>query len=322
MYPYSNNMTIYSCNNCNYTTTKSSNYTKHTNTNKHINNINIHRKDNKNDNTQLSSHYPSLTPINPDKPSLTPNVANNVNITQYECNYCKITFKSRKHIIRHQIKSCIEIPDKIKNRLIIKHNSNPKTKNKIPLVETVQKANKVVNYNNMGTINNINVNIKPMGEESIDHITDERLNEIIKADNDIMLLLKNDMALNPSNNNVYLNIRTKMLFYVDKDNKIRVTKISKYNSEFCYMWMNKINQIIKDNPDRFGDINIKRFEDTYDIYTCKITNETFDEMDYIEKQHHELINKFFEDLVMVNLNNNIQSKSLLEQHSPDFNKLT
>jgi hypothetical protein len=80
--------------------------------------------------------------------------------------------------------------------------------------------------------------------------------------------------------------------------------------------------MIKDNPERFGDINIKRFEDTYDIYTCKITEDNFDEMEYIESQHHELIKKFFEDLVMVNLNNNIQSKTLLEQHSPDFNKLT
>jgi hypothetical protein len=206
--------------------------------------------------------------------------------------------------------------------LIIKHNSNPKTKNKIPLVETVQKANKIVNYNNLGTINNINVNIKPMGEESIEHISYEKLNEIIKADHDMILLLKKAMSLDPSNNNVYLNLRSKMLFYVDKDNKIRVTKISQYNAEFCYTWMNKINKMIKDNPDRFGDINIKRFEDTYDIYTCKITEDNFDEMEYIESQHHELIKKFFEDLVMVNLNNNIQSKSLLEQHSPDFNKLT
>mgnify|MGYP000630983611 CR=1 FL=1 len=316
-------MTIYSCNKCNYTTTKSSNYTKHINTNKHINNINIHRIDNSiNGNTIFHNNLKISSNKNKNREFSIMEWHNSVNIYTNQCKYCLKNFKNQNSIKYHYIHTCIEIPDKIKNRLIIKHNNHKSTKHKIPLVETVQKANKIVNYNNMGTINNINVNIKPMGEESIEHITDERLNEIIKADHNMMLLLKNDMALNPSNNNVYLNIRTKMLFYVDKDNKIRVTKISKYNTEFCYMWMNKINKIIQDSPDKFGDINIKRFEDTYDIYTCKITNENFDEMDYIEKQHHELINKFFEDLVMVNLNNNIQSKSLLEQHSPDFNKLT
>jgi hypothetical protein len=312
-------MTNYKCNICNYTTNKSSNYTKHLKTNKHLNNINNTYNNNI---YKVSPDNSPLLPITPDNSPLLPKVVNNDNSPDYLCDYCKTNFKSSKHIIRHQIKSCLHIPDKIKNRLIIKHNSNPKTKNKIPLVETVQNANKIINNNNLGTINNINITLNPMGEETIDHIPDEELNEILKADHNMMYQLKNAMALVPANNNVYLNLRTKMLFYIDKHGEIRVTKISQYNAEFCYMWMNKINKLIQDNPERFGDINIKRFEDTYDIYSCRITQDNFDEIEHIEKSHHELINKFFEDLVMVNLNNNIKAKSLLSQHSPDFNKLT
>jgi hypothetical protein len=54
--------------------------------------------------------------------------------SNYVCEYCGLKFNSNKHINRHYIKACIHIPDKIKNRLIIKHNSNPRTKNKLPLV--------------------------------------------------------------------------------------------------------------------------------------------------------------------------------------------
>jgi hypothetical protein len=316
---------MYKCNYCNYTTNIVCNYKKHLLCKKHINNVNIYKIDNTinepnilHNNLKISSNIQKNTKIH----IIDDQSNDNDIIDNNKCKYCLKTFKNPNSIKYHYLQTCIEIPDKIKNRLIIKHNKHKSTKNKIPLVETVQKANKIVNYNNLGTINNINVNIKPMGEESIEHISYEKLNEIIKADYDMMLLLKNAMSLDPSNNNVYLNLRTKMLFYVDKDNKIRVTKISQYNAEFCYTWMNKISKMIKDNPERFGDINIKRFEDTYDIYTCKITEDNFDEMEYIESQHHELIKKFFEDLVMVNLNNNIQSKTLLEQHSPDFNKLT
>jgi hypothetical protein len=319
-------MTIYKCNLCNYITSKSSHYTKHLKTKKHLNNLN-NTDDTHNTydniifhkNPQISTNiYKNLqfSIIDEQKGAISTNINDN------KCKYCLKIFKSSNSMKYHYLRTCLEIPDKIKNRLIIKHNNHKSTKHKLPLVETVQNANKIINNNNLGTINNINITLNPMGEETIDHIPDDELKEILKADHNMMYQLKNAMSLDQSNNNVYLNLRTKMLFYIDKDNKIRVTKISKYNSEFCYTWMNKINKMIKENPERFGDINIKRFEDTYDIYTCRITQENFDEMDYIEKQHQELLNKFFEDLIMVNLNNNIQSKSLLEQHSPDFNKLT
>jgi hypothetical protein len=319
-------MTMYKCNICNYNTKRMNDYTKHLKTNKHLNNIN-NTYNNNNDNTNIIIHKnPQISTNISKNPQFSiigdEKGVNSTNINDNKCKYCSKIFKSNSSMKYHYLKTCLEIPDKIKNRLIIKHNNHKSTKHKLPLVETVQNANKIINNNNLGTINNINITLNPMGEETIDHIPDEELNEILKADHNMMYQLKNAMALVPANNNVYLNLRTKMLFYIDKNNEIRVTKISQYNAEFCYMWMNKINKLIQDNPERFGDINIKRFEDTYDIYSCRITQDNFDEIEHIEKSHHELINKFFEDLIMVNLNNNIQSKSLLTQHSPDFNRLT
>ena len=62
------------------------------------------------------------------------NVKNTDNDNDCVCEYCNKSFKHVRSINYHYIHTCIHIPDKIKNRLIIKHNSNKNTKTKLPLV--------------------------------------------------------------------------------------------------------------------------------------------------------------------------------------------
>ena len=149
-------MTIFNCNICNYTTSKSSNYTKHIKTKKHLSNVNSHSIDN-----HMSASYEYLQiPANTCKYLQTTECnlnSNNLIDTSTICSYCNTSFNSNKNMFNHYIKACIHIPDKIKNRLIIKHNSNPRTKTKLPLVETIIKENKIItnNPNNSNNTNNI-----------------------------------------------------------------------------------------------------------------------------------------------------------------------
>jgi hypothetical protein len=62
------------------------------------------------------------------------NVSNNSNIINddcIKCEYCNKKFALLRTLHKHHLKSCIKIPDEFRNRLIIKHNKNPRTKIKL-----------------------------------------------------------------------------------------------------------------------------------------------------------------------------------------------
>jgi hypothetical protein len=248
-------------------------------------------------------------------------------------------------MFNHYIKACIHIPDKIKNRLIIKHNSNPRTKTKLPLVETVIKENKIItnnpnnshNTNNVigntlntnshnNTVNNIQNNnnsfiLNPFGKETLDHISDEDLNEIISSPDNIIGLFKEKLDLIPENNNSYVDTRRSLAFYHDKENNIKIDRLHDYLVKFCDMYMEVLKKMTEDTPERFNRIKKLVFEDTYNIYFCVINKDNFDDMEYIEQKHRELTSIFNAKLKVALLNSNMKSKANLTNISKDFNKI-
>lgn len=328
---------MYDCKYCNYKTEFKQNYIKHLNTKKHLKRKIEHKDSLENTNSKIYPILPDFTRIYPQIParfqksikqrSITPNVMENEDKNLY-CEYCFKTFLTNKHITSHHIKSCLLIPDVIKNKLILKHNSNPRTQNKIPMVDIIQKPNKIINnmYTNNGNINNVNsttitnIKLNPFGEESIDHISDEKLNEIIKADSEIMYLLCQEISKVDANHNAYIDTRKNLAYFIDKNSDIKITRIKTYITQFCNLWMEKMKLLQQLYPSKFTSHNKLLFNDTYDMYTCKITKDTMDDMEYIEKHHKELLNKYTDDVNIALINTNKKSKELLELVKQDFNK--
>lgn len=148
------------------------------------------------------------------------------------------------------------IPDKIKNRLIIKHNKNPRTKHKLQLVNTNMSNSKIYNINNISgntitsnntsTSNNISNNIdninsinsnditnnnftlNTFSNQSLDHIPDEKMNAITKGDTSMMYLLCKEMTKLPENNNTFINTRKDLAYYFDDDKTIRIDRLKQY----------------------------------------------------------------------------------------------
>jgi hypothetical protein len=321
---------MYECKYCDYKSEFKQNYIKHLKTKKHINNKHIHKENKKIDSNTNNRINPQLTAndIKSIKQRTETVLLMSNSDNQMYCEYCFKTFLTNKHITSHHIRSCLLIPDNIKNKLIIKHNSNPRTKNKIPMVDIIQKPNKIINnmYTNNGNINNVNattitnIKLNPFGEESIDHISDEKLNEIIKADTEIMYLLCQEISKVDTNHNAYIDTRKNLAYFIDKNSDIKITRIKTYITQFCNLWMDKMKLLQQLYPSKFTSHNKLLFNDTYDMYTCKITKDNMYDMEYIEKNHKELLNKYTDDVNIALINTNKKSKELLELVKQDFTK--
>ena len=347
------------CNICNYESDRSNNYKKHLQSKKHnklTNNIPKFNNSNvMNIHTSNTHRYPKIPAINLDNPiniierkhnyNNKEDSGNNIN-NNIICEYCSKSFNTSKHITNHLIKSCIKIPDKIKNRLIIKHNNNPRTKVKVPLVISTNNNSKVYNINNNisgNTINTSNNNIdnsitnndvinnsitnndislNTFSNQSFDHIPDDKLNEIAKGDTSLMYLLCREMSKLPENNNTFINTRKDLAFYFDDDKTIKIDRIKQYTYKFCTKYMERMKQYILDNPDKFTQITKNVFKDTYDIYFCIINKHNFDNMDEIEAEHEEMVKQFVDDVKINLINSNKVSRKYLDSIEKDFYKLT
>lgn len=326
-------MPKFNCKLCNYTTYKSSNYTKHINTKKHRNNINIHSNNNIKSNKQqiaIKSNKEQQIATNSNKSiNYLQQVLNNDNTNvnnENICQYCYKKYNNNRCLHNHFLKSCLEIPDKIKNRLIIKHNSNPRTKHKLELVQSIQKTSKIINntQNNIiqhNTIQNNTIKLNPFGEETLDHISYEELNQIIDGHGNVMGLLKNKLDVIDANNNSYLDLRNNYAFYYDKDNNIKIEKIYDFIMSFCDIYMEVLKKMTQDNPKKFDRLKKNIFDETYNIYFCIINKHNFDDMEYIEQQHKELKALFNDNVKIAMLNSNMKSKVNLEICKKEFNKI-
>jgi hypothetical protein len=361
---------MYECNYCNYRTNITCNYIKHINTIKHLNNIkttiNKELKDLKYDEHSKAprstlKHSKALRSTQgPKFVSISNNISNNSDIgncNELKCEYCKQIFKNKRTIHKHQLKSCIKISDNIRNRMIIKHNDNAKTKHKLQLVNTNISNSKIYNINNnisgntitsnntstannISTSNNISNNIdninsinsnditnnnftlNTFSNQSLDHIPDEKMNEIAKGDTSMMYLLCREMAKLPENNNTFINTRKDLAYYFDDDKTIKIDRLKQYIYKFCNKYMERMKQHILDNPNKFTQISKNVFKDTYDIYFCVINKNNFENMDKIEAEHEAMIKQFVDDVKINLINSNKVSRKYLDSIEKDFYKLS
>lgn len=321
----------YCCICCNYKTNRQYDFKKHLNTKKHIKyNIEYSSKNVSSFNLNLphsTSFYLNL----PHSNKLNVNKDNNIII---KCKYCNkdISDKNKK---RHYINACLNIPDKLKNRLIEKHNSNPRTINKINLINTSNNnfniTNNINNINNNNINNNLNnnlnsnlhnININPIGQECFDHITPKKMEYIIKANTNLMKIFYESLQENKDNMNTYIDNRNSIAFFADSDKNIRIERLKKFLNRFCELCMNRIKDYINSHPDDYTDISKKIFTDTYNIFICMINSNNIHNSDKIEAEHKALVSCYEDDVKLCIMKYNKISKARLNTLEKDFNKLS
>jgi hypothetical protein len=199
------------------------------------------------------------------------------------CKYCNKLIKNSKNINYHHINTCLYIPDKIKNKLIEKHNSRKNTKHKIVINNSNSKSitNNITNTNNSNntnttnnTQNNLTINISGMTEmnyashETMDHLTDEEKLEILRAPLRIVELLCMNIYKNKANQNIYLHNRRKNTYkYLDYHTKKIVigTKESVIRG-ICDQNMNHIDNLFNDFQSELSMFAKKRIKELLNKY--------------------------------------------------------
>ena len=286
-------MSSYKCIYCNYATTKCSNYKKHLNTKKHFSSVNRFSNTN--------------TPRHPETPRNTlrhPETPRNIDLSysnDNKCKYCGILINN-KHMLRHYINACIDIPDKIKNKYIIKHNKNGNSKKKLELVEYNNKGSRIVNnntLNNNNIVNNIinnTLSINPVGKESIDHIGKKRIFEILGSGDDMLKEFCKDLYGVNENLNVYLDFRTKLITFVNKENELEIETMNRMLQKMVYSHMDRIKNLKQKFKSELPEKALMLFDETIKVYNCVITKENIDEEEEIEKEHNKLNIRLMEDI--------------------------
>ncbi len=185
-------MPIYECKMCNFISKSKYNYERHKKTNKHK------KMENEREMKRSNEKQREATRSNEKQREAT-----GVNLFKsggafIECIYCKKGMV-KKHLNKHYRDFCLEIPDKLKNKIIEKYNNDKRVKNKQIVIhngennQTTINNNTLINNNyiNNMTNNNININLNAFGNENIEKITEKQILEILnKAYSSFPLLLK------------------------------------------------------------------------------------------------------------------------------------
>jgi hypothetical protein len=203
---------------------------------------------------------------------------------------------STKHISRHYIKSCKIIPSRIKNNYILSHNNNGNTKNKIELIQPL--TGKIINNinNNTNNIVNNNLIVNPVGQESIEHIKKERLLEILSSGDNMLKEFCKEIYSVTENLNAYIDIRTKMITFINKENKLEIETMSRMIQKIVYSHMDRIKSIMRVYRDELPDNAVKLFDETINIYNCVINSDNIRDEKLIEEEHNRLNIRLLEDI--------------------------
>lgn len=316
-------MTVFSCSLCSFSSNLIGDYKRHIKTNKHLKNLKAHQTYNKTSVSSFNLNLPHSTSIDLNLPQYDNNIHNNSNNDNIVCKYCNkdISDKNKK---RHYMTACLEIPDKMKNRLIEKHNSNLKTINKLEPVPSNNNKYNIINNNNINNnnITNTNLNVNPLGQESLDHISTERMEAIIKSNTNLMKMFYESLIENVDNSNSYIDNRNNIAFYTDDKKNVKIERLRKFLNRFCELCMNRIRDYLQLHPDDYSDIAKKIFMDTYNIFVCMINRNNIQYSDDIEKEHKALVSGYEEDVKLCMMKNNKEGKARLNILENDFNKLT
>ena len=292
-------MSSYKCIYCDYSTKKSSNYKKHLGTKKHISNqraCDLNLSENICEDLNLSENICEIT-----NKSYNKDLVYNSSISSIKCKYCNKLFKYSRNLNSHYINTCIDIPEKIKNRYIAKHNKNKKTKEKLELVEYNNRGSRIINNNTMN--NNITNNIinnrlviNPVGEETIGHIGKDRLLTIISSGDNMLKEFCKDLYSVNDNLNVYLDFRSKLITFVNKENELDIETMNRMLQKLVFTHMDRIKILKKKFSKELPKKALSLFEDTMMIYNCVISKDNMDDEEYIEKQHDILNIRLMEDV--------------------------
>lgn len=201
----------------------------------------------------------------------------------------------------HYKNSCKLIPEKIRNRYIIKHNKNGNSKIKLDLVEyNTNGVSKIINNTMTNNIVNNIINnkliINPVGEESIEHIDKERILEILGCGDNMLKEFCKDLYGANENLNVYIDFRCKLITFINKDNKLEIETMNRMLQKMVFIHMDRIKSLkckyMKDLPPKA----LKLFEETINIYNCVINKDNmYDEVN-IEKKYDKLNLRLMEDI--------------------------
>jgi hypothetical protein len=278
-------MPLYECKYCVYSSSRYPDYKKHLGTKKHIYNVYVKHP-----------HTPRDTQRHPQTPRDTHNI-NNVSIPEYnnklQCEYC-FKYISSKHLRRHEINYCNKIPSRIKNNYIINHNKNGNTRNKIELIEPL-KGKIINNINNTSIVNN-NLIVNPVGKESIEHIKKERLLEILSSGDNMLKEFCKEIYSVTENLNAYMDIRAKMITFINKDNKLEIETMSRMIQKIVYSHMDRIKSIMRVYRDELPDNAVRLFDETINIYNCVINSDNMRDEKLIEEEHDRLNIRLLEDI--------------------------
>jgi hypothetical protein len=329
-------MYIYKCECCKYSTNIHCNYNKHIDTYKHIKAINC-KQAHTSDVTGPNRTEQDLTGPNRTEQDLighNDNISTNIidindndNINdryrvkkmenilkkgytsdKYNCIFCLKDYKTKQTLRRHLTNTCNLIPNNYKAKLILKHNSNTRTKNTLDIVlfsnngKLITTDNKtIVNNNTNNIINNI-TQLNPVGKESIEHISFDRMVEIMCSGNRMIKEYCKEVYKIEENKNAYVDTRKKIIYFINDKNEVEIEHLNEMLSKMVDANVRKINKFYKDNVDNFTPRTKKLFEETYGNYFCIINLNNIDDSDYIENEH-SIIKKDFNDDMWLSLYN-------------------
>jgi len=238
----------------------------------------------------------------------------------YKCIYCKKDYKNNKYLINHQINKCIYIPDKIKNKIITKHNNHGNTKLKLELVTIEENKNIKITNNITNNLNNFNQNINnniqqinfesdkyiemnAMFYESISHITEDEALDIAKGKLDLYDKFLDKLYDYKGNRNVFIaDKREKIIKYLDKDGKLKSSNVNKFISKMVNFNMYRIEELLEDCKSKLEPMSLKIIKQLYNNYhnndedTCK----ELDKQTYIKLLDISEMNKSnFENMLKI-----------------------
>jgi len=248
-------MPLYKCELCNVLTNLKSNYNRHLNTTKHINNV----KKMTPKNTENEKVYTKYT-------QSIHNYTKSIHKNEHFCDLCDKGFSSKQSMYRHKRLYC----------KVAKENNNCIDQLKSMIQEQNQHINKLIDK--VGTTNittnNIqnNIQLNNYGKEDISYITDTMKSNLLKGPYNMIPKLIEHVHFNenkPENKNI--------LYPNKKENKIKIFKDNKW--------------IYKDKQDVLNDL----IDGKYFILDCHYENVLKDKFNKYNKKIYETFRELFDD---------------------------
>lgn len=184
---------------------------------------------------------------------------------QVTCDVCGHTFLNKYNLKRHVDNSCNPTPEQLLKGLkpspalsiltaLVKsgclggltNNTQNNTNN-----GTINNDNRTINNDNrvLNQVNNLNpiININPLGQENLDHISEDRRIAILKKGINAVGALYEAILENEENHNVtVVDKRNKKVLYKNRDGKMTIGDLMKV-----------VNTVATENIDRIDDFLVK-----------------------------------------------------------------